>query len=230
MKLPSLLSYFSKFEIILWSVSVFTIVSTFAIFDRSNYLALLASLIGVTALILTAKGNLIAHALFIVFSLIYAYISFTFSYYGEMLTYLCMSGPMSAYALIEWILHPYSKGDNKEVKVNSFSKREFCLMLFFTAAVTVSFYFILKYFNTANLVFSTLSIATSFSAVYLTARRSPFYALAYALNDIILIVLWVLATLQDISYISVLICFTVFLANDLYGFYAWKKMQARQSK
>ena len=90
--------------------------------------------------------------------------------------------------------------------------------------------FILKYFNTANLIPSTFSVSTSFLAAYLTFRRSPYFALAYASNDVVLIVLWVLASLKDISYISVVICFIVFLVNDLYGFISWLRMMKRQEK
>ena len=95
-------------------------------------------------------------------------------------------------------------------------------------AVSIAFYFILKNFNTANLLPSTFSVTTSFIAAFLTYKRSSFFALAYATNDIVLIVLWVLATKEDISYISVVICFVVFLFNDLYGFFNWLRMQKRQ--
>ena len=97
-----------------------------------------------------------------------------------------------------------------------------------TAAVTFIFYFILKHFHTANLLPSTISVATSFAAAYLTFRRSAFFALAYALNDIVLIILWSIAAMQDISSLSVLICFAMFLINDIYGFISWQKMKKRQ--
>lgn len=67
-------------------------------------------------------------------------------------------------------------------------------------------------------------------AVYLTARRSPYFALAYAANDVVLIVLWVLASLHDVSYISVAVCFVMFLFNDLYGFINWRRMQKIQAE
>ena len=101
-------------------------------------------------------------------------------------------------------------------------------MLVLTAAVTFIFYFILEAFDTANILPSTLSVATSFAAVYLTFRRSPFFALAYAANDVVLIVLWTLAALDNITYISVIVCFALFLVNDLYGFVSWRKMEKRQ--
>ena len=101
-------------------------------------------------------------------------------------------------------------------------------MILLTAAVTSAFYFILEYFNTANIIPSTLSVTTSFIAVYLTFRRSEYYAVAYAANDIILIILWILAAKTDISYVSVIVCFAMFLVNDLYGFISWKRMHKRQ--
>ena len=78
-----------------------------------------------------------------------------------------------------------------------------------TAAVTLGFYFILEHFHTANIIPSTMSVATSFIAVYLTFRRSPYFALAYAANDVVLIVLWTMAAVEDISCLSlsVLLCF-----------------------
>ena len=45
-----------------------------------------------------------------------------------------------------------------------------------------------------------------------------------------LIVLWTMATISDISYLSVIICFVMFLVNDLYGFINWKRMQKSQAK
>ena len=76
--------------------------------------------------------------------------------------------------------------------------------------------------------FSTLSVSTSFIAAYLTFRRSPYFALAYAANDVVLIILWTMASFIKTSYISVVICFVVFLINDLYGFVSWLKMEKRQ--
>lgn len=219
--------YFTKQELMLWSVSSVLIVGSFCIFDRVNYMTLLASLIGVTSLIFNAKGNPIGQALMILFSLLYGVISYSFSYYGEMITYLGMTAPMALFALISWLRNPY-KGNKAEVTVNQLSRKEIIFMLILSAGVTVLFYFILAHFSTANMLPSTLSVTTSFIAVYLTFRRSPYFALAYAANDVVLIVLWILAAMEDVSYLSVIICFVMFLVNDLYGFVNWKHMERRQ--
>ena len=222
-----LTAYFTKSELALWVGSVVLILASFVAFDRANFMTLAASAIGVTSLIFNAKGNPIGQALMIVFSLLYGIISYTFSYYGEMITYLGMTGPMALFALISWLRNPY-KGNHAEVAVNRISKREYIGMYALSAVVTLSFYFILKHFNTANIIPSTLSVTTSFIAVYLTFRRSPYFALAYAANDVVLIVLWILAAKENIRYLSVIICFVMFLVNDLYGFVSWKQMEKRQ--
>lgn len=227
--MKKLLNYFSGLEIALWVSSVLMIVLSFLAFDRTNYMTLLASLIGVTSLIFNAKGNPFGQVLVIIFGLLYGFISYTFAYYGEMITYLGMTMPMAVFALISWLRNPY-KGNRSEVKVNSIGKAEQVLMWILTAVVTVLFYFILDYFNTANMIPSTVSITTSFIAVYLTFRRSPYFALAYAANDIILIVLWALASITDIRYISVVACFVAFLFNDIYSFISWQKMKKRQAE
>lgn len=226
-KLNALFRYFSKFEICLWCGSVVLIVASFLLFDRDNYMTLIASVIGITSIILGAKGNPIAQVLMIIFSILYGIISYSFAYYGEMVTYLGMTLPMAVFSLIAWLRNPF-KGNHAEVTVNRIRKKEVVFMLALTAAVTVAFYFILDAFHTANLVPSTLSVATSFFAVYLSFRRSAYFSLAYGANDIILIILWILAAKTDLSYVPVMVCFALFLINDIYGFVSWLKMRKRQ--
>ena len=228
LKLNKLKGYFSKTELALWGFSVLLIAVSFFCFDKENYLTLLASILGVTSLIFNAKGNPFGQALMVIFSLLYGIISFSFAYYGEMITYLGMTMPMAVFSLISWIKNPYNK-NKAEVRVNIISKKDNILMWIFTVIVTALFYFILEYFNTANLYLSTLSVTTSFLAVYLTFKRSPFFAIAYAANDIVLIALWTIASISNSTYISVVVCFGAFLVNDIYGYINWKKMKQRQN-
>lgn len=226
--LKRLIAYFTVWERILWCASVALLTISFIAFEESDPITFAASLIGVTALIFCAKGNPFGQALMIVFCLVYGAISYGVAYYGEMITYLGMSCPMAILALVAWLRNPFSE-NRSEVRVNRMRGREILFMGFLVTAVTVAFFFVLKYFNTANLYPATLSVATSFAAVYLTFRRSPYFALLYSVNDIVLLVLWSLAAMEDFSYISVIVCFVVFLANDLYGFFNWLRMEKRQN-
>ena len=225
--MKNLTSQFTKTDRLLWLTSVSLVILFFLLFDRVGYLTLAASLIGVTSLIFNAKGNPIGQLLMILFSILYGIISYSFAYYGEMVTYLGMTAPMAAMALVAWLRNPY-KGNRAEVAVAHMKGKDWTVMSLATVAVTVVFYFILKYFHTANLIPSTISVTTSFAAAWLTYKRSPWFAVAYAANDVVLIVMWTMAAVKDVSYLSVIICFVMFLVNDLYGFVSWKRMEKRQ--
>lgn len=221
------LKYFNIIEWLIWSISVISIIVFFFVFKNTQYLYLIGSLIGATALIFVSKGNPIGQVLTIVFSVFYGIISYSYSYYGELITYLGMSAPMALWALISWLKNPY-KGNKSEVKVNSLSRKEWILFLIVALVFTISFFFVLQALHTANLIISTLSVLTSFLAAYLTARRSRFYAIFYAVNDIVLIIMWSLATYKNITYLPMIICFVAFLVSDAYGFINWSVMLKKQ--
>lgn len=226
-KFKKIITYFTPTEICIWIISILAIIATFIIFNGKNYLTLLASVIGLIALMFNAKGNPTGHVLGISFALIYGYVSYQCAYYGEMITYVGLSAPMALIAFISWLRNPF-KGKKTEVEINKIKGKEYILLGFLATIITTLFYFILKYFNTANLLISTISVTTSFSAVYLTFRRSEYYAVAYGVNDIVLIVLWGLMCIKDISYLSVVTNMLVFLLNDTYAFINWRKMRKRQ--
>lgn len=220
---------FTKFELGLWAVSVSVVTASFIIGGNFRVLTLIASLIGVTALIFVAKGDVTGQVLTVVFSVLYSVISFEFTYYGEMITYMFMTAPIAAMSVYTWIRHPEEKG-KREVSIARLSLKKTIMLCITAVIVTVIFYFILRYFNNANLLFSTISITTSFLASALMLFRSSAYALAYGANDIILIILWVMASLEDTAYLPMVMCFAMFLANDIYGFYNWQKRKKLQEE
>lgn len=179
-------------------------------------------------MIFVSKGHPVGQVITVIFSVFYGIVSYTFRYYGEMITYLCMSAPIAVWALVSWLRHPYR--GKSEVRVNTLSKREWALFLTAAVVITVAFYFILKALRTANLWVSVFSVFTSFIAAYLTVRRSRFYAFAYAANDIVLIVLWSLASYEALSYLPMVVCFAAFFAADIYGFLNWTKMIKNQRR
>lgn len=226
--MKKILGTLNKFDIILYSSGVICSILGFIIFKNTEYLNLINTILGLTALIFIAKGNPFGQFLTIVFSIIYSIISFSFKYYGELITYVCLTGPAALASLISWLKN--LNEEKLEVKVNELKIKEYIFLFFLSSTVTIAFYFILNALNTNNLLLSTFSVFTSFTASYLTFRRSRFYALGYVANDIVLIILWILASLSSKEYVSVVICFIFFLINDLYGFINWNKLYKNQAK
>ena len=208
-------------EWVLWLCSLLAVIASNLLAGNVDILTLAAICIGVTSLVFAAKGNVWSQILMIVFSILYGIISWRFRYWGEMMTYLGMTLPMAVWSTITWIKNPSENG--KEVEIQKLTKKHVIGLGFFGIVTTAVFYFILKALGTPNIAFSTLSVTTSFFAASLTMLRSPFYALGYASNDIVLIVLWVLASMNDPQYIPVAVNFAIFFFNDMYGFVSWRK-------
>ena len=224
--MKKILKIFNIFDICLWAVSVLSIVLAFSLSARRDYFTLASSVTGVTALMFIVKGNVIGQFLVVIFAVFYGIVSYFFKYYGEMITYLAMSAPAAICAIVSWLRHPFK--DHSQVAVGTLNAKKMGIVCLIAVAATVAFYFILMALGTTNLVISTVSVTTSVLAACLTFLRSPFYGLAYACNDVVLIVLWLLATAKDISYLPMVLCFVLFLVYDLYGFFSWSLMKKRQ--
>lgn len=227
MKLRNPFKGFTKFEWCLWTGSMIAIIVAHFAAGSRDWASLAVSLVGVTSLIFAARGDPFAPVLFIVFAIIYAVISYFFSYYGEMLIYLCMQLPVSVLSLVTWLKN--INKDKHQVTVGRLTWKKVVAMFALDIAVTVPFYFLIKHFNTANLIPSTISVATSFAALFLMTLRIPQYALAFILNDVVMIVLWSMALYEDIGYISLVVCFSIFLINDTYTFINWLKRQRTEN-
>lgn len=218
----------TKREWLIWLSSLAIVLVSNLLTADLDILTLAAALIGVTSLIFAAKGNVWAQILMVVFSILYGIISFRFRYWGEMITYLGMTMPMAVWSAITWFKN-LSEGNSSEVAIQKLTRRHVIWLTVSTVLVTVVFYYILMILDTPNIVFSTISIVTSFLTAALTMLRSSYYAVGYAANDVVLIVLWVLASFENPAYIPVVVNFVIFFVNDMYGFVSWKKREVRQA-
>ncbi len=227
-KLHNPFKYLNKFEWCLWVSSLAAILVSFFAVKNDDYATLATSLIGVTSLIFAAKGDFFAPLLMIAFSVIYALVSFGFGYYGETVIYSCMQLPTCVLSLISWLKNPAKEG-GEEVKVGKITKKPLIFLVVLAVVITTAFFFILRAFNTKNLIVSTISVATSFIALYLMILRVPAYAAAFMLNDIVLVCLWSFACAENINYLPMVVCFSIFLINDLYTFICWTKRRKTQS-
>ncbi len=226
MKLFKFFSSLTKFEWCLWLFSLAGVLVCTVLSPDFHLLGTLASLLGVTSLIFIAKGAWQGQILMVIFATLYGIVSFEQRYFGEMITYLCMTLPMAILCLVSWFRHPYR--ETAEVQITSVRKKHLLILIPACAAISVGLYFLLGTLGTQNLLISTLSVTTSFFAASLTFLRTPYFALAYAVNDVVLITMWLMVAVREPAYFSMVICFAVFLVNDLYSFYSWIKMRRRQ--
>ena len=206
--------------------SVLTIIIV-GVVSKSDLLTIICPIVGVIAVLLIAKGQNLGQVFGTLIAILYSIVSFQNKYYGEVLIYGLILFPMHIIGIITWINHKSKKTDF--VEINVIKKREWITILTVFPVVFIGIYYLLKYFNTNELLVSTISVITGLFAVYLQIRRSRYSFSFYLINDIILIALWGLPIIHGkYTLLPMLFDPIINFINDLYGFYNWKKMELLQ--
>ena len=213
-------------ELILYFAGLALIITMSVCFGAS-WISTVTGIFGITCVIFAAKGKVISIFFTWVMIVFYSILSYKNKYYGEVFINVFMMFPMTMISLITWIRN---LGKDHVVKVNSITKSEITIVFAVAAVAFVAFYFILRALGTSQLIFSTISIVTSVLATYFQSRRSKYGFLAFLINDIVLCVLWLFATLEDVKNIAMLTAVALYVISDIYGFISWGLLQKRQQK
>ncbi|MBO7526974.1 MAG: nicotinamide mononucleotide transporter [Clostridia bacterium] len=230
MLIKKVLGSWTLFEKLFLFFSLITITLCFAFGIDKNIFAYIVSIVGVISVLLVAKGLAIAPIIYVIYSILYSVLSISQRYYGEAIIYLGLMIPISVISIVSWLKNR-NKAQKEVVSVNSIKGKEYLYLSIATVVATIGFYFILKVLNTSELIISTLSLVSSAVASYLMLRRCSYYAIGFIVNDIILIMLWILAVVSSgIGYLPSAISFCIFLINDIYGFIHWKIEEHKQNK
>ncbi len=234
MKLENPLKKLTKAEWALWISSLVAVSASaavsFSLFPESiDWLTLAASLVGVTSLVFLAKADIWGQILSIAFNVTYALAALNNRFFGETILYFCLHLPTAVCTLIVWIRNRFRKEDTV-IKIAKTSPVKTLIVCLLGAGVTTGAYFLLRYLNTDSLALSTVSVFTSFVAISLMVLRSPYYALVYAANDIVLISLWTVSAVSAPANAVMVACFVAYLANDLYALYNWRRIRRNQNE
>ena len=216
-------------ELILLIFSIVAVTLVFVLSNEKSIISYIASLIGITSVMMCAKGLFYAPFLDFIYISLYIIMSINEKYYGEVFVYIFIMIPLTVCTIITWLKK--RNGNSNIVEVNNIKKKEWIILLCFSIIIPFLLYFVLKALNTSQLIISTISIFTSIIASYLLLRRSSYYAIAYILNDLVLILLWSLTIFNgSTQYLPLVVSLTVYLINDCYGFYRWRKQEKKQKK
>ena len=221
-----MLKDWTKFEKILLFGSISIIVGLAIIF-KSDVLTTVASAFGITTAFLIVKGKTVGQICGIFSAILYSIISFKNGFYGEVLVYSLLMLPLHLIGVVTWLKHQSKSTDT--VEVNKIGKLEWILLFISSVGVFTGIYFLLKYFNTEELIVSTISVITSLYAIYLQARRSRYGFYFYLANDIILLILWGIPVIKgSFILLPMLVNPIINFINDSYGIYNWKKLEKKQ--
>lgn len=230
--LKNIIKYFTPFEWFLWLGGLAVIFIGFIFggdVGMMAVLSLLSACFGISCVIFNAKGNVLGQVLSIIFALIYAVLAYFNHYYGEMIIYLALMLPIHVASIVSWIRNPNKNAEHTEVQINTLTAKEYIILAAALPFIVCGFYFLLYALKTDNLIVSTISLVTSLGAAYLMLRRCEYFALFFVANDVILIILWSMKLATDgVAVVPSIISFALFLINDSYSFFNWKRIKRRQ--
>lgn len=215
---------FEKLFLIIGTITAFVLTFLF----KGTWIDLGYTLLYFWTALLLAKGKYACYIIGIISTFFYAFVSYSNSYYGEVIIAMCCTLPLMIVGLVNWLKH---QDNTNTVVIKEISRKELIIVLFSQAIMFIGYYYLLKVFNTNNLLVSTFSIVASIIATYLTARRSEYGFVGFIINDIILITLWSIPVIGgNTNLIPVLLCPVLLLINDIYGVYNWKKIKNKQKE
>jgi nicotinamide mononucleotide transporter len=209
----------------LWLV-LFTLINIYLFFAWGDtWIGLTASLTGMLCVVLTAKGKISSFYWGLINILAYSYVAYTSAYYGDVMLNMLYFLPMTFIGIYYWRNNTQSKNNHKNLVVRSLTWKE--KIVWFVFAITAVFVLgiFLKFLKgTLPFVDSVTTIFSIVATIMLTKRLTDqwFY---WIMVDIWSIVMWVYIFLRDGNQVSMLVMWSAFLINALYGYYNWKKLE-----
>lgn len=215
----------TNFEKILLFGSMLTIVIVGIIF-KSDLLTLSCSLIWALTALLIAKGNNLCRLFGILADTLYSILSFKNQFYGEVLVHVIFL-VMDIIWVISWIHH--KNIETNFVKINNIKRKEWTIAAFVFLFLLVWMYYLLKFFNTNELIISTISVVLTLYALYFLVRRSKHSLVFYLFCDVTLILLWGIYVFQgNIELVPIFLNSIILFVNDSYGVYNRRKVEKLQ--
>jgi len=211
----------NKFELTLLVLSIFLILGL-GIYLKCGLLATIVPFIGFFSALNQAKGHVVGQIVGVLLAVLYSIMSYNNRYYGEVIVYLIVILPLYISGIYTWLKNRDKKSE--KVTQNVLDKKEWYSLLLVNILLFVGLYFLLKYFNTSNLLVSTISMNINLTATYLLVRRSRYSFLFYLINAFILLTLWGIPVINgNILLLPMVFDALLLLVNNIYGLHSWSK-------
>lgn len=208
----------------------FTCVNIYLFFSWGDTLiGLTASLTGMLCVVLTAKGKISSFYWGLINIFTYSYVAYQSAYYGDVMLNMLYFLPMTFFGIYFWGKNSREKKKSKIVLVRSLSwKNKFLIFVGSLILVYLLGLFLKSISGTLPFVDSTTTIFSIIATILLTKRYSDqwFY---WIMVDIWSIVMWTYIFLRDGNQISMLVMWSAFLVNAVYGYYNWIKLEREQN-
>ena len=218
---------YNMLDLILLFAGLLTTVILTIVF-MSDWLVVVCCVLGIFTVFTQAKCKISTKVFGALWMAFYIFLAWRNSYYGEVIIYLVLMIPLYVYGTIHWLGHRDKVGNTVIVR-KSLPKSEWVVICVCLVGLGFGTYFLLGFFNTAQMIASTISVVLTVLAVYLLARRIKCNQIVFLVNDFELGFLWLLAiSAGDLSLIPFVVMCAFFVVYDIYGFFQWTRLEKKQ--
>ncbi|MFI8711041.1 nicotinamide riboside transporter PnuC [Brevibacillus brevis] len=212
----------------IWLIS-FTLVTLYLYFALDDtFIGLIASLTGMLSVVLVAKGKTWSYYPGIINVVLYAFVAYGQKYYGEVMLNLLYFLPMQFVGLYLWRKNRVSEVKQNDVKIAILSNRARIWWTILSIIATIAYGFVLKQMGGALPFVDSLTAVLSVIAMLFMVKRLVEQWVVWIIIDLFTIYMWLAAFLKDGSDISMLVMWSAYLVNAIYGLMNWVRQYRKQ--
>ncbi|MER2171735.1 MAG: nicotinamide riboside transporter PnuC [Psychrobacillus psychrodurans] len=212
-------------------LGVFTLVNIYLFFAwKDSLLGLISSLTGMLCVVLVAKGKISNYYFGIVNTSTYAYITYTYGLYGESMLNGLFYFPIQFIGIYLWRKNLTKvQAIGEDVSVKRLDKKGWAYIIVISIVASISYAYLLNAIGGQQVRLDSAAVVLSVLAQILMLKRyAEQWVLWIAVNGLT-IVLWLITlTKTGGNDWSMLVMWSAFLLNSIYGYVNWLKMHKKQ--
>ena len=190
-------------------------------------LGIFVSLSGMMTVVLVAKARISNYVWGIPNVIGYAYLAYGWQFYGEVMLNLLFFLPMQFIGWYQWTRPTYKKSDD-EIYVRFLTNRGRTVVLVGSVALIIAYGVFLDYIGGNLPYFDSTSTVLSIIAMFLMVKAYMEQWVLWIMVNLASIYLWLFVLIEGGVEVTILLMWTAFLFNAIYGWYNWIKLYTGQ--
>lgn len=205
-----------------WLVISGTLIVVLSLIWGDSLLAIFSSLAGVISVVLCAKGKIENYAFGLFQAVTYGILCYQAHIYGEVM-YNILMVPMIIIGFFSWKKNMGE--DNAEVKARNLTLKGWIALIVGSVAAVAGYSLILKMLGGSFAMVDSTSTTLSVIATLLMLARYSEQWVMWIFVNVVSVILWTMALIQgDSGAITLVVMWTAYLFNSIYGYINWRKM------
>ncbi|EEY11401.1 nicotinamide riboside transporter PnuC [Mannheimia haemolytica] len=219
-----------------WLIVFLAIQIGIFIYQPDTWIATIAAITGILCVVFVGKGKISNYLFGLISVSLYAYISYTFQLYGEMMLNLLVYVPVQFIGFYFWRKNMTSENtvNNagvEEVIAKALTAKQWVIVAITTIIGTFLYIELLKYLGSALAILDGATVVISIVAQILMVLRYREQWALWIIVNMMTIALWTAMYFQNgETSLPLLVMYVMYLCNSIYGYYNWIKLHRKHQQ